>query len=366
MAGKEKTMNVTLNSLPTKTWNQLKMNETTLTVEGDFANHTPQAQWDAAEVRWLPQAPWADGPAAYGFSTDLSELTAGADAALVETAAGQAMTAPIVLRYTYEAQEHGVSRLVLHAAPDSLLSAVLVFQSPKEGSADVSALQIQIDAEDRAQVRLYVAQLLGQDSLSLHEVSGVCGEDAHVQVVRLDLGSQQAYVGTNLDLKGRSSRFTTNIGYHTRPEQVLDMNYVALHHGPRTESLMEVSGTLEQNGRKVFRGTIDFQQGCPGAKGTESENVLLMGDNMVNQTIPLILCKEEDVEGNHGASIGELDDKVLFYLGARGIAPEAARKMIAHSRIEAVCNRIPSEEVRRLVREFEEVEEASNDEDLQS
>ena len=40
--------------------------------------------------------------------------------------------------------------------------------------------------------------------------------------------------------------------------------------------------------------------------------MLLVGDNMVNQTIPLILCAEEDVEGNHGASIGKLDENVLF------------------------------------------------------
>lgn len=62
-----------------------------------------------------------------------------------------------------------------------------------------------------------------------------------------------------------------------------------------------------------MRGTIDFVHGCVGAKGDEKEDVLLVGDNMVNQTIPLILCAEEDVEGNHGASIGKLDENMLFY-----------------------------------------------------
>ena len=42
----------------------------------------------------------------------------------------------------------------------------------------------------------------------------------------------------------------------------------------------------------------------------------------MNQTIPLILCEEEDVEGNHGATIGKLDEELLFYLESRGI-PEA-------------------------------------------
>ena len=354
-------MNVTLNSLPTRTWNQLRMNESSLAVEGDFQNHTPEADWDPAEVLWAPQSQWACPAAAHGLSPDVTALTAPADTALVETRAGAQMTRPIVLKYHYAAQEHGVSRLAFHAAADSLLSAILVL----DGSADTAALQIQVHAEDRARVKLYVAQLMDRGSLCLNEISGVSGEDAKIELVRLELGAKRAYSGANIDLLGRQSSFSTDIGYHTRTDQLLDMNYVALHHGPRTESLMEVSGTLEENARKIFRGTIDFQQGCPGAKGTENENVLLMGENMVNQTIPLILCKEEDVEGNHGASIGELDEKVLFYMGARGISPEAARQMIARSRIEAVCNRIPDEAVRQLVHKFGNQEEYS-DEELQS
>ena len=42
--------------------------------------------------------------------------------------------------------------------------------------------------------------------------------------------------------------------------------------------------------------------------------MLLLSNDVVNQTIPLILCAEEDVEGNHGATIGKLDDELLFYL----------------------------------------------------
>ena len=49
----------------------------------------------------------------------------------------------------------------------------------------------------------------------------------------------------------------------------------------------------------VFRGTIDFKFGAAGAEGEEKEDVLLLGDDVINQTIPLILCAEEDVQGNH-------------------------------------------------------------------
>ena len=68
---------------------------------------------------------------------------------------------------------------------------------------------------------------------------------------------------------------------------------------------------------------------------------MLLGDGVVNQTIPLILCGEEDVEGNHGATIGRLDEKMLFYLASRGKPEEAARSLLASARIEAVVALLP-------------------------
>ena len=48
----------------------------------------------------------------------------------------------------------------------------------------------------------------------------------------------------------------------------------------------------------------------------------MLGEDVVNKTVPLILCAEENVVGNHGATIGELDDETLFYFESRGIGRE--------------------------------------------
>ena len=350
-------MNLIFNSLPTRTWNRLNMNESALVLEGSFENHHPQVVWDEKQVSWNPASGWDRFSAAYGLSRDVTALTEGSAAALAETAPGQKMDKPMILAYRCARGQRAVSRLVLHAAEDSRLSAVLLLDCPRENSGEnVSVLQIQVEADPRARIDLYVAQLMGRDSLCLTEIGGTCADEAQVNLTRLELGGKSAYSGTNLDLLGKAASFNAEVGYHGRAGQVLDMNYVALHHGAQTNSLMEANGTLEEGSRKIFRGTIDFQQGCKGAKGTENENVLLLGDDMVNQTIPLILCKEEDVEGNHGASIGQLDQRLLFYLGTRGIPADDAQQMIARSRIQSICNKIPDEAIQNLITEFENPE----------
>ena len=54
-------------------------------------------------------------------------------------------------------------------------------------------------------------------------------------------------------------------------------------------------------------------------------------------SVPLILCAEEDVEGNHGASIGQLDEDILFYMNSRGLSRAEAELLITRSKLEALC-----------------------------
>ena len=71
-------MDLMVNSLPTRTWNRLGMNETKLNLEGDFTNNTPQAQSHPAEVLWEPKATAVPG----GLHGELEALAAQADIGL--------------------------------------------------------------------------------------------------------------------------------------------------------------------------------------------------------------------------------------------------------------------------------------------
>ena len=343
-------MNCMINRLPARTWNHLGMNETRVQLEGTYKYYDPEVGNRPADVQWVVNA----DNLPQGAHGDLEPMVGSLPAALAETKQGVQMEQPLVLQYRYADAAQEGSRLVLHAEANSRLKVVLVLTSP-DASASTTAIQAEIYADQGAVIDLYVVQLLGNQSTAFFNAAGICREGARFNLTKLELGAEKLYAGANIDLAGDDAYFNTEIAYHGRPGQTLDMNYVALHHGKRTESAMQANGTLEDGSKKIFRGTIDFQKGCGGSVGNENENVLLLGDNMVNQTIPLILCKEEDVEGNHGASIGRLDEKVLFYLGARGIPEAQAQQMIAQARIDAVCDKIPVEELQEQAREFERV-----------
>ena len=96
---------------------------------------------------------------------------------------------------------------------------------------------------------------------------------------------------------------------------------------------------------KTFRGTIDFKNGSSGSVGDEQEDALLLSDNVINKTMPVILCQEEDVEGRHGATIGQLGEDLLFYMQTRGIDEEEAKRIMIKARLESVARLIPEPEI---------------------
>ena len=58
-----------------------------------------------------------------------------------------------------------------------------------------------------------------------------------------------------------------------------------------------------------------------------------------------------DVNGSHGATIGELDPETLFYFAARGINSEAAEDIMTKGRLEVVVRKIEDEKVEQLANE---------------
>ncbi len=364
------TSSYVVNALPAKTWYWLKINDARLEVSSDVEEYAPLISFEDGNIQYeklslsqtgegyLDPAFWTAIKTGAGMEGDF--LTKDHADLLIQKE-DTVSASPVVVHYDYLTEGVCGSRLYLYAKKNSTLKVVVIARTkdldltdkaPKTLNGSLAALQTRIFAEEGARVELYMLQLLSEESVYLSDIGGHCEEDAAIALTRLELGSGKLYAAAHTNLLGKRSDFTAEIGYNARHSQKYDMNYVARHRGRKSTCEMNVNGVLWDEATKVFRGTIDFIRGCAEAKGNEKEEVLMMGDDVVNQTIPLILCDEEDVEGNHGATIGELDQDTLFYLGSRGIDPERAKIMIAASRLEAVSQKIPNGEVRKLVDEF--------------
>ena len=234
----------------------------------------------------------------------------------------------------------------LHLEAESELTAVMDFAAEQDKQ---SAVRTGIHLAKGALLRL-VQISRGESRLTLfNELLITAEEGARCELIRLVLGGGKTYDRVLVSLNGEKSRFECETAYRLANAQELDMNYEILHFGRHTESDIRAAGVLADKAYKIFRGAIDLKKGCSGSAGSETEDVLMLDDTVRNKTLPVILCGEEDVTGNHGATIGRLDEALVYYMESRGMDREAIYEAVASARIEHAIRRIPDEKtVRRL------------------
>ena len=202
---------------------------------------------------------------------------------------------------------------------------------------------LNVDIELEADASLVFVQLIDSKEgvTFVNDVKITQGDSSKTNVIQLFQGEGKVYSNLFSGLSGNRAEFENSVAYHVLGNGVLDISLEALHTGKKTKSRIEYKGVLRDNANKIFRGTINFKKGASGAEGTEKEDVLILDDGAANKTVPLILCDEEDVAGEHGASIGRLPEDLVFYLSSRGLETEEIYELMADARISALLKKVP-------------------------
>lgn len=173
-------------------------------------------------------------------------------------------------------------------------------------------------------------------------------DNARFELIQLYLGGDTVSEIIT-ELNGFKAVFSANIGYDLGAGDALDLNLVVNHYGKKSTSEITAGGVLRDNAQKTFKGTIDFRNGASGAKGSEKEDVILLDETVVNKTVPVILCAEEDVEGSHGATIGRIDERQIYYLQSRGIPEEKIYELITRARLTRLIKLIGDEQAEKSI-----------------
>ena len=347
--------NISINKLPVPTWTWLKVNDYTVAVPDKFEKAQCEATNMPAEVKVgaVDFTSIALGDVELGAGEDFRRLShkAKTGGASFTVPAGIKVNEPIRITYDYgksgqETDETGkLSRTAIVLGEGSELTVIMTFK----GCPSFGANDIRIKAAKTAKLTLVEIFQLEEGSNFVDSIGGRYLEKGGLSLIQIKSGKGNMALSCCSDLDGYKSTLDIDTGYLVTGNDKLDINYIARHRGAKTDTKINVSGVLRDNADKTFRGTIDFIKGCKTATGDEREDVLLMDEGVHNNTVPLILCAEEDVEGAHGASIGKISDDILNYFASRGIPENDVTELMAKSRIDAVAGRIPDEVTRNLL-----------------
>ena len=209
-----------------------------------------------------------------------------------------------------------------------------------------------------AGAKLHLIEMLGvnEGQQHLESVGLEVHQDAAVDVKQYALGGSTIGLGLTANLVGARARLDLNNRYHATHEETLDINHLVRMRGTSTRAQLTESGVLNEAAKKTLRATIDLVRGAKDAQGNEIETVMILGDDVVNKTMPVILCDEDDVAGNHGATIGSVSPEQLDYLAARGLSRQDAEQLFVRALFEDAIINAPEEISHRVAVERCEAE----------
>ena len=209
-----------------------------------------------------------------------------------------------------------------------------------------------------AGAKLHLIEMLGvnEGQQHLESVGLEIHQDAAVDVKQYALGGSTIGLGLTANLVGARARLDLNNRYHATHEETLDINHLVRMRGTSTRAQLTESGVLNEAAKKTLRATIDLVRGAKDAQGNEIETVMILGDDVVNKTMPVILCDEDDVAGNHGATIGSVSPEQLDYLAARGLSRQDAEQLFVRALFEDAIINAPEEISHRVAVERCEAE----------
>jgi len=238
---------------------------------------------------------------------------------------------------------------------------LVVFASCANGEATVSHPRVLIVAGSTSRATVIESYVGLKDDLyftnAVTEV--VLGEEAVFDHHLLQQESRAAYhIGTLAVHQGRNSTFTSHslaIGstfdrsevhallageggsctlrgvYAATGRQHVDIHTRIEHAKPSCMSRQLYRGILDKQATGVFNGRIVVRADAHKTDARQTNNNLLLSEDAVIHTAPQLEIFADDVKCTHGATVGQLDRDVLFYLRSRGIDLEDARRLMTHA-----------------------------------
>ncbi|MDF2504358.1 Fe-S cluster assembly protein SufD [Clostridium sp.] len=269
----------------------------------------------------------------------------------IQTSKDKSSSKPVFIEYSMDKENPIViDDNIIIAEENSEVTVVIKYDS-YDGADYFHNGFTRIYGKKGSTINLIKIQTMSDKSVHLDANVTKLEDEAKINCIVVELGALHSVTNYRTELNGYKSAENLYSIYLGDKERNIDINYLINHYGKETNSSIEARGALLDKSNKIFKGTLDFKRGASKSKGQEEEYTMILSPNVRNRSVPILLCTEDDVEGQHAASAGKIDANKLFYLMSRGISEKEAKKLIIEAAFHPIINKIPIESVKNEISE---------------
>lgn len=156
----------------------------------------------------------------------------------------------------------------------------------------------------------------------------VLAREAVYRRIDLELGAALSRHEFNVALQGESAQLHANGVLLATGKRHLDTRLAIDHVGRDGACQLNWRGLAAGRSRAAFHGGILIREGADGTNAMLSNKNLLLSEGAEIDTQPVLEIHADEVQAAHGATVGQLDPTVMFYLRSRGIPADQARALL--------------------------------------
>ena len=158
------------------------------------------------------------------------------------------------------------------------------------------------------------------------------------RLIPILLSANQERIDVNLAGEGSEIEVVGLVLGKKADEKALEV-YIT-HTAPRTKSKVNVRAVLRNKSTFAFRGNVKIEKGAKGADAYLRSDALLFDKAKMGDDTPALEILERDVKAGHAATVGKVDEQMLFYLMSRGLGRKQAERLLVEGFINPVQDKI--------------------------
>lgn len=270
------------------------------------------------------------------------------DGVIVHVAEGQAVAAPLHLRFI----NHGETSFA--TAPRVLVlvdkgASLTILESHESTLAIQPNSVVEFVLGDHARVEHVRVNAEDSETLALSTLTAVVGTQADFRSVNLLAGA--AITRHQLFIAYEGERANVTVGGITviSGREHADTTLVVDHAVPGGTSRELFKTIVAGEATGVFQGKIVVRPDAQKTDGRMMSATLLLSPGATMNNKPELEIWADDVQCAHGATCGELDEELLFYLMARGLPRAEAETVLLQAFIGEALELITDETMRETI-----------------
>lgn len=201
-------------------------------------------------------------------------------------------------------------------------------------------------AADSARINFVELQSLGSNVWNISHENVILENDSSIDWIFGSIGSKVSKNFSYLNLIGTGSTGKMSGFYFSNNNQHMDHDTRQNHLAPNTTSDLLFKGALLGESRSVWQGMIYVDPSANKTDGYQANRNLVLSEKARADSIPGLEILTDDVRCTHGATVGKIDQDLVFYLQSRGLSKKDAEKLIVEGFFDPIMQRIPFENVR--------------------